>query len=173
MVLPPRKNEVGIFREIWRQCNLLRDYCASLRPCPGKNIRINHSSQGTMLSAEFAGSEGGGTVIVPMRIKSIGYNALKCVKWDGGTPETEEIEVARPWLQRQYVYQSDTELTITTVSEQEVTATDGTTTETWKITRAYRIGDMIMAGKVTTVSDIGTWEWVDMNNDGRDWAKTA
>lgn len=111
-----------------------------------------------------------------MQIKGIGDNDLTCCEWDGKTLETLEIKVARPYLSRRYVYALSTSPVYTYVDAQKRTVPNGTQTDTHEITAKYNVGDMILAANVHTFEDSSTdaleWEWLDLNMDGRDWART-
>ena len=181
MIPPSRHQETGILREVWREFNRLRDYVDSLKPAPGKNVHIKHTSQGMVLSVLPTTKEedAQGTELKTFRIVSIQDNDLTCVEWDGETAGSAQVTVAKPWTLRRYVYENDTSaVTYVYVSVQRRTATQGSTSETQDITKSYVVGEMLVAVKLTTVRPAGEggrteWEWLDINMDGRDWARAV
>lgn len=113
------------------------------------------------------GGSGRGTGGRLQQMTVVGVNAdtLSC------TLNGEPVEVAKPPLLREAVIDGQTReaATITYVNPITVTATDGSTVETWKITPSYQGGDIVFAMRgVTGVDEV---EWQDLNVDGRAWAK--
>jgi hypothetical protein len=50
---PPRKHaETGLFKELWRAFNDLRDYCQEISPLHGKGIRMTRTSNGTVFAVQ-------------------------------------------------------------------------------------------------------------------------
>lgn len=102
------------------------------------------------------------------------YNDYLAVhSWDGTTEGTALINVAKPWkLRHDYTHYAGL-TSLTTVSASEVTVTDGTTTETWKMTPSYQAGDVIAywnIGKTGVMVSSVELTLVDVNLDGRAWA---
>lgn len=108
---------------------------------------------------------------IRLRVKTINDDYLECVTWNG-TTEGQTLNVAKPYELRHVVGNYPQLTSITTTDEQTVEATDGTTTETWKVTPDYTEDGEIEAALVngTGVSVDGyDLKFIDMNNAGRGW----
>lgn len=120
-------------------------------------------------------TEGGRTrPLLRLRVKTIANDYLTCRTWDGTNEGSADINVARPVELRHDVDYYPGLTSLTTVNAQEVTATDGADTETWKVTPDYVVDGEIWAtvsGPGTGVTVSGTeLRWVDLNLAGRAWA---
>lgn len=89
-----------------------------------------------------------------------------CVTWDGTTEGTREYDVLKPWSLRRTPFdgQSRAGIGYTHTSNVRRTASDGSQSETQVIVPNYFATDELYAVK----TDEG---WVDINVDGRAWAK--
>lgn len=114
-----------------------------------------------------------------MRVKSISNDYLTCRTWDGTTEGGSDILVARPPMLRHVLanYAAMGITSLTSVNAQSVTASDGTTTETWRVTPDYTTNCEVYAirgsrgGTGVTDADGNPVKWLDDNRDGRAWAK--
>lgn len=184
MILPEKVPETGILRDVWRRMNALREYVASLRLAPGRYTHVRHTTLGQAVDVDLPTIARGGTDIRTFRIRTIEDDSLTCVHWDGET-EGAQVTVARPWTLRRYVYEalSGGTMTFSYVGAQERIASDGTNTERHLVTKAYVEQEMIVAAKLETIQPADanaktelyktehTWNWLDLNMDGRDWAR--
>lgn len=121
-------------------------------------------------SQRFPGPTPGG----PMRchIVAIFNDYLQCQSWDGASLGGVNFYVAKPFKLLHVVANYPQLTSLTTVDEQTATATDGSTTETWKVTPSYVVGDEIRAARwgYTGVT-VGAEQLslIDVNNDARYW----
>jgi len=194
-----------VLREVWRYFNALRDYGASLRPQPGKNVHVKHTSQGIMLSADPGTSPGG--EVAQFVIQSVDGDYLLCKRWDGSTLGAEE-KVLKPYHLRRspfdgesivyvaeeitsgspgtvanlnetlvYAYLSDTcrKVTRGSVSEYQVVIPFFTVCE---LIYAMKVSDTLVPnyppfGEFTGDDEDLKTAWLDLNVDGRAWARQA
>lgn len=114
------------------------------------------------------GSDGRAQAFIVMAVDA---DTLTCRTWDGSVQGIEDVLVAKPPLLRQAVIdgQSRDGVAITWVNATTATATDGSDTETWKITLSYEPGDIIYAVRAPTGVSAASWQ--DLNVDGRTWAR--
>lgn len=81
------------------------------------------------------------------------------------------VKVAKPYKLRHVLANYDELTSLTTVSVNEITVSDGSTTETWKVTPNYEVGDQFVATRVdntgVTVNN-ETLHWLDVHS--RVWA---
>lgn len=113
-----------------------------------------------------------------VKITAIANDYLTTRPYDGTTTGTADVLVARPWCLQHVAAHYAGLTSLTTVNAQQVTATDGSTTETWKVTPSYQVGDEIeirpvpVGGVVPTVGGVAL-AWIDANVDARAWAVEA
>lgn len=115
--------------------------------------------------------------ILQVNVVEQGGDWLKVRTWDGETEGTEDLYVAKPYLLRRSL-PSWNGLTFTYTSDYEREATDGVDTEDQVIVPAYVIGDILyvvrpIGGTDVVDDDTAPVVWLDLNVDGRAWAKTA
>ncbi len=110
---------------------------------------------------------------------------LTCRTWDGFTQGTLDYLVAKPYLLQQSTLETQGRLiddilitfAFTGIDSLTATNTDDDTTEDWKITMDYDVGDIIYAigqvrGGIDQTDDDGNdLSFIDINVDGRAWAK--
>ena len=134
-------------------------------------------------------------LLAQFRVKTIDDDFLGCVVWDGVT-EGQTIQVAKPYLLRKtpHDFTANGGLTRTlpngrenkytylnTQKRKAENASDSDDTELQIIVPAYVENDLIYCAKgirggIDTKNDDDveqTLFWIDMNNDGRAWAKAA
>lgn len=147
--------------------------------------RITDISEGAAGPADAAGVAQGPGAIQHLEINEVKGDYLLCYAVSSDGTGTTEIPVAKPYLLRQaltyrngitYAYQSVLEGTVAIV---ERVGTNGTDTETQRVVPQYFKGDRIFASKlinggtgVTDVDDMPV-RFIDLNLDGRAWAKKA
>jgi len=108
-----------------------------------------------------------------MSIQSISNDYLTCLRLYRGATTGGNVSVLKPFDLLHDVTYYPQLTTLTTVAAQTATATDGTTTETWKVTPDYAVGSIILAYRLYTGEVDGSGEsieWVDLNISGRAWA---
>lgn len=132
-----------------------------------------------------SGTASGGVIVQQMKIVAVGNNFLECNPYDGLSVDTEtSILVAKPYLLRRAPFEDNgrDDLTFTYTDGSTRTASNGSDTEDQVITPSYVAGDVIYAvrGVVggtdvenTSATDDPPVEWLDMNVDGRSWAKDS
>lgn len=116
--------------------------------------------------------------IQQFKVKTIYANVLGCMTWDGTTEGTVEIYVAKPFLLRQSPFDGLTHNGISYAysSPSLRTATRGANSETQIIIPVYVVDDIIyglssiVGGTATNVSGVPV-QYLDLNVDGRAWAK--
>jgi len=114
------------------------------------------------------------------RVQSVGNDHITCHTWDGTTEGTVDVKVAKPYLLRRTPFDGETRdgITYTYSSAVEREADDGADTEDQVIVDSYIEDDIIYAirrisgGTDVTVSTVDL-QWLDLNIDGRYWAKKA
>ena len=119
-----------------------------------------------------------GSIVRQFRVKSVGNDHITCRTWDGTTEGDTDVKVAKPYLLRRTPFDGETRdgITCTYSSACERQASDGVDTEDQVIVDSYIADDIIYAIRVivggtdTTVSDEDIM-WLDLNVDGRYWAK--
>src|SRR5690606_1135133 len=86
-----------------------------------------------------AAGGGGGATDAPIRllVKEELNNYLRCRSWDGDNEGTTDIYVAKPLLLRHDADLYPQLTSLTTNAADEVEVTDGSETETWKVTQSY------------------------------------
>lgn len=115
---------------------------------------------------------------VAMKITAVDGDFLECVRFmDGTVSTTTVIYVARPYLLRRSLT-SWNGISFTYTNDQNKTATQGATSETWLVTPEYVVNDIIYAARVPNgtglTNDLGRRiDWVDLNVDGRAWAEES
>ena len=115
-----------------------------------------------------------GAGVTQMQISTIDGDYLACNYYQDGTA-TDAVNVAKNYKLRRTPFDTLTigGITYTYTSDTQRTAV-GATTETQVVVPAYTVGDIIYASRVSgldvTLSSLPL-EWVDVNADGRAWAK--
>lgn len=147
--------------------------------------RVTAISEGAASPADARGVAQGPGAIQQFEIKEVLGDYLLCYAITSAGTGTAEIPVAKPYLHRQsltsrngiaYTYQTAFEGDLAIV---ERVATGGAGTETQRIVPQYVAGDRIFASKLinggTGVKDIDNKlvRFIDLNLDGRAWAKKA
>lgn len=128
---------------------------------------------------------GGTASVVPeirrFRVVSVETDYLYCNTWDGVTQGDVAVKVVLPYLLRRTPFDGYTRngITYTYTSDTEREADDGSDTETQVIVPSYVVDDEIYAVRNVTGtsgvrdSDNVPVDWLDLNVDGRAWAKQA
>ena len=116
------------------------------------------------------------------RVVSVQADYLICNEWNGNAAGTVAFNVAKPYLLRNSVTAWNG-LTFTFdagVTERVATRTSDSETETQVVVAAYAVDDVIYAVRrvkggvgvtVTIDGEDEVLDWLDMNVDGRQWAK--
>ena len=116
-------------------------------------------------------------VILQVNVVEQGDDWIKVLTWNGASEGTDPIYVAKPYLLRRSLA-SWNGLTFTYSSNFERTATKGGDTEDQVIVPAYVPDDILYVvrpygGTDTVDADDQPIVWLDLNVDGRAWAKAA
>jgi hypothetical protein len=119
----------------------------------------------------------GSGVVLQVNVLEQGGDWIKVLTWDGTSEGTDPIYVAKPYLLRRSLA-SWNGLTFTYSSNFEREATDGVDTEDQVIVPAYVPDDILYVirpygGTGTVDPDTQPIVWLDLNVDGRAWAKVA
>lgn len=107
---------------------------------------------------------------------------ITCATWDGSNQGTEDILVAKPYLLQQSTLDGQTDTNgiayvFTGIDALTATQSSTSTVENWEVTMDYNVGDLIYAigniegGIDDADSDGNQLQWIDLNIDGRGWAK--
>lgn len=147
---------------------------------------INTLRKGVHPPAQIFPERKAGTVTVALfQVVSVQTDYLVCNPLDGatGVASTDVVNVALPYLLRRTPFDGSTRegISYTYTSNIQRTASDGSDTETQVIVPSYAAGDSIFAmrgvlrgtGAVLVDGNNNTTalDWIDMNFDGRAWAK--
>lgn len=195
---PPKKRESGFFAEVWIALNDLRDYAQELAISPAgcRGLRASRTSNGTLLVVDQERGTDSGSV-KQFKIYLVQDDYYVCREFDGVSDGTEDIKVARPHTHRKTGWHGLTtiysfasfpgspgQLPVTfnylgpTYRTASATISTGPTVDHEIILpplgEGSIYGSVIFACKPqngTGVSEAD--EWLDMNTDGRAWARVA
>lgn len=109
-----------------------------------------------------------------MLVTAIQDRYLTCQRLRRGLAVPADVSVLRPYELQHDAAQFPAVTTITTTNAQEVIATDGVSSETWKVTPDYVAGTtriiamQLYTGETDNASEL--IKWVDKNWAGRAWA---
>lgn len=121
-------------------------------------------------------SEGSPHSVQQFVISSVSGDFLVCRSLSGTSSGTADVNVARPYLLRRTIWSGATRngVTYTYSGVQSRDATTGGTAINEKVTPSYQATDVITAISLP-IGGIGNTGlmWVDMNFDGRSWAKAT
>lgn len=146
-------------------------------------IAINNAKRRPAPPSQVNSDAPGYGIVHQFKIVSIQGNYLTCNPYDGvnAAPAGIVVYIAKPTqLRSSIASRAETEGTVTYTSYssdgQQRTATRGATTETQIVTPRYLAGDIIYAvrgvvGKLPLNGDSEMIEHLDINADGRAWAK--
>jgi hypothetical protein len=115
--------------------------------------------------------------VLQVNVVEQGGDWLKVLTWNGADEGTDLIYVAKPYLLRRS-RATWYGITYTYTTDSERTATKGVDTETQVIVPAYVADDVLYivrpyGGTDTVDDDDQPIVWLDLNVDGRAWAKEA
>jgi hypothetical protein len=154
---------------------------------PGLGYRVKRTTGGTVLEISGTGGVPNAAVIMPFSVSGTFDDYITGNIWVKSLDAfgTLDYVIAKPWKLRftentaygdvdygSYVYGGDNSPTQTRVASYDA----GTVyTQTHEIIPRYAIGDVIWCAKCETKlthsgEDV---EWIDLNIDGRTWAKSA
>jgi hypothetical protein len=161
--------------------NQLRDAVNELRPVQAPGILLSATRIGVARQS-VGGEEGAPTpgTVNQFKVQEVLDDTLRCRTWLGTALGTTDITIAKPYKLRRtpfdaqtvvidadsilYTYQSGTRRTATVVGT--------TSTEKQVIVPRYLVGDIIYACEVEdTINVTGTVTQIDLNVDGRAWAR--
>ena len=141
----------------------------------GPNMLVRNFPGGSLHIDAMPGRGEATVNIAIAKITILANDYLTVQKVDGaGAGGGSAIVVAKPSKLRHDAAEYPSVTTLTTVAENTVGVTDGSTEETWVVTPTYTVGDYIVIGKTsyTGVSHNGDdVKFLDLNVDGRAWAK--
>jgi len=182
--------EVGLHRKVWQQFNRLLDYIDEISPRQGFGIRLSRTPNGTMITATPGESDPGEPGQAKQcRVKQVLNDYLVCAEFDGSS-EGAQILVAKPYDLRSTgwngitvvytLYPSGTiSISYNYLSPFYRTASNqvGTsiTHEDQHIV-PYYVPDKSVIYAMQSVNGTGVSsadEWIDVNTDGRAWARVA
>lgn len=186
---PIKKRETGLFKEVWRAYNDLIDFARELAVSPNsRGIRVSRTANGTLLVAEPSSAEEGFAVRM-FRLKSVQDDYVTCREWDGTTEREADVLIAKPfdlrvtgWNGQTVVYQLEGPLggATRTISYAKVTATlrkaTGAGITEDQAVRPFYVVDrtIIFAARPKNGTGVDAADtWIDINTDGRAFAKIA
>lgn len=118
--------------------------------------------------------------IAQMQIVGVAGDYLQCRKYSGTSASGPTVSVAKPYLLRKTPFNgaSRNGISYSYTSDVSRTASLSGETETQVVVPSYVVGDIIYAikgvvGGVGVTLTAGTISWLDLNVDGRAWAKEA
>lgn len=193
---PPRKQaEKGMFAPVWREFNRMIDFMREIQVSHGRNVRVNRTMNGTMLLGESKQETAKPSPPVKRyRVKSVGDDTIVANEiLSGGGVSATDTTIAKPFNLRStgwngqsvnYAppgYPGNPGLVTVGYSYQEanyriatITTELGTTTEHQVITPYYLPGiSQIMAAEPENGTGVEDTTLVDMNSDGRAWARAV
>ncbi len=163
----------------------IRQSVLEQRILPGIGYRVKCTTLGTYLEI-FPGNGGSGVGLY--RYVSMGQDHIVCREWDGVTPGTQDVLIAKPYKLRYSITHQDiggvgVDYSSYSLTGQTRLATGGTDTETQIIVDRYLVDDLIFAISATTLVEVTTGSppdevtqklgLLDLNVDGRAWAAVA
>ena len=88
-----------------------------------------------------------GAIVKQFKIKSIDGDFLVCNSWDGTNQGTDDINIAKPYLERRTPFDGETRGSFDYTYSDDVTreSDDSSTTEDQTITPDYIVGDVVYA----------------------------
>lgn len=194
MNTPPRKeSETGLYAPVWRKINQLIDYLREVQVAHGRNVRVTRTLNGTLLLGEAKNTTTDANPPVRrFRVKEIGYDVIigNEIGADGSV-STQDTRIAKPFNLRQtgwigapvnypledypgapaslvvrYSYSSPV------YRVASVTTSRGTTQEHQIIVPRYVPQfSQVFAVPVENGTGVDDAKLVDLNADGRAWAK--
>lgn len=187
---PRKQRETGVFKEVWKAINDLIDYAREISPqqSMSQGVIVDRKSNGT--GFKIIPSEVGESGLVKQfRVQSQEDDYLVCKEFDG-TTEGETVNVAKPhglrvsgWNGQFVIYTLEAPLggaplsvTYTKVTASHRTSFTAPNTSEHQAIRPFYVNGqtVIFASRSengTGVSDAP--DWIDLNTDGRAYAKIA
>lgn len=196
MTTPPRKMpETGIFRDIWREFNRLNDFVRASAVVAGRNVRINRTMNGTLAFAQAPPAQKAEPGVVKQyRVREVFNDYLRCREFDGTTEDLEDTLVAKPFDLRftgwhgqtvtvpleAYPGAPGTSLAILYTFQTPIyriatyTIGAGSTAEHQVIVPRYIPNrSVIFASQSENETGVADVDWIDLNADGRAWARAV
>lgn len=160
-----------------------------LKVCESSTIKVEQTTRGQVLTAIDRRGHGGGiaSFVRQFRLKSVANDHLVCRTFDGTTEGDSDILIAKPFDLRRtgwhgvtvtYALESvlGTSASVTYDYQTAVyrIATSGSVVEHQGI-RPFYVADrsIIFATQPDNGAGVAGIEWIDLNADGRAWAKIA
>lgn len=172
-MLPDRTKPGDILSSSW--LNSLRDAVIE-SIVGGEGIQITRLGQNIVVAKMRGGTATAGVPIATrLIVTAIANDYLTCRRIDADdVPFGDSILVAKP-IELRHDYTLYSGLTgLTTTNAQTVSATDGTTTEVWKVTLDYQANESIIWAQPVAVSGVqvggNELRWIDANVAARAWA---
>lgn len=170
---PPGEPNYNTPANAWLR-RILR-FCISIRLRPGRNYRVNYTPTGTFLDIDDSVAGGRASLY---RVVSMQGDHLVCRSWNGTTPGTVDVNIAKPDKLRHSIATETLRTVVVNYSSystanQTRLATGGSSSETQYVTPPYLVNDLIWAiNATTTVSVTGTpLSLLDLNISARAWAQ--
>lgn len=136
--------------------------------------RVLERQQQPLASVGQRAPDAASLTIALFRYKSMEDDHVVCRTWDGTNEGETDVKVAKPYLLRSSVTSRDG-ITYTYTDAENRTADNGSATETQVIVPSYVADDLIFAARVARGVDVSVEDvpllWLDLNVDGRAWAK--
>ena len=180
---PHKRAETGFFKDVWKAHNKLVDYCRSIAVAQSGNrgVVVHRTVNGTILNAESTKKSVSGPVVRAL-LKAVGADT-----WTAQLDSGELVQVAKPWTLRKTPFHNQT---ITYTDEDGATYTAlfvFSSTSNRKRTVTINGGEVIEIQVIIPRPNFNTdyiWiapcnetgvqeaDYIDLNVDGRSWAKS-
>lgn len=94
MLIPRRRSETGLHREVWQAYNELLDYCRAITPTSGLQHRIVKTNYGSRVVLSNEDEE---SVPQPFLLKSVSVDYVVCRTYLNQTQGLSDIFIALEW----------------------------------------------------------------------------
>jgi len=177
---PRKQRETGVFKEVWKAHNLLLDFCREIAPqqSGSQGVLVDRKSNGTAYKIIPGKQRGTAGKVSMMMVLAVGNDTLSCRDLE----TDEQLTVARAWTHRSTPFHGNTiefidengaaySATFNYLSPILREVTIGNVVERQWLNPVMKPGfDHIVAAQCAETEVAGV-DWIDLNNDGRAWAK--
>jgi hypothetical protein len=172
-------NEMSGTHPLAGWCNKLLRAAKASRVSNGIGYKTRIGSDGTILEVDAGGKAAGTSSpssVKMHRVYSFQPDYLVCREWDGVTLGSADVLIAKPPILRNVSSATIDGTTVTYTYDASTlirsASVVGFTPETHVIVPRYKVGDIIFAGQSVNGTNTNA-TLVDLNVDGRAWARAA